>query len=292
MSPSQAFVTNLELRASNPDGTEGAGLSHSSEGLFLLHVLELAAEGEPRGGVAVVHGAGDHGGRYQSLAESFAASGWAVALPDLRGHGSSEGDRGHSWGLPEPVRDIGAVLDHIAYRLPDSPKAVVGQGLGGLYALAFALQNPGSLAKLVLINPMLEPKPTAPGKPGGLKGLFKKPQPTDTGTWPFGADALLADDSARRAFEADSKTHFETTRHVAENLPSEAAAICAKASGLSVPTLLVLGTDDPVAPPAKARELLGSKAEILEVPGARHDVLNESGWEATAERMVTWMSAI
>lgn len=291
MSSSQAFVTNLELRTSNPDGTEGAGLSHTSEGLFLLHVLELAAEGEPSGGVAIVHGAGDHGGRYQDLAELLAKKGWAVALPDLRGHGSSEGERGHSWGIPEPVRDIGAVLDHIAYRLPDAPKVLVGQGLGGLYALAFALAHPGSLGKLVLINPMLEPAPVSPPKAGGLKGLFKKPQPTDEGSWPFRCEALLADSAARQAFEADSKTHEMVTRHVCERLPGEAAAIRADVGNLSVPTLVVLGSNDVVASPAKTREVLGSKAEYLEVPGARHDLLHEQGWEQTAEQLVAWMSA-
>ena len=63
MSERQAFATYLELRASTDDGREAAGLSHSSEGLVLLHVLEVAAHGEPRGSVTVVHDAGGHGGR-------------------------------------------------------------------------------------------------------------------------------------------------------------------------------------------------------------------------------------
>ena len=46
MSTREPFVTYLELRESTADGDVGAGLSHTSKGLVLLHVLELAADGE------------------------------------------------------------------------------------------------------------------------------------------------------------------------------------------------------------------------------------------------------
>ena len=73
MQSGEPFVTNLELRESAADGSVGAGLSHSSKGLVLLHVLELAAYGEPRGAITFVHDAGDHGGRYLALARALAA---------------------------------------------------------------------------------------------------------------------------------------------------------------------------------------------------------------------------
>src|SRR5687768_2513018 len=135
MSASEPYVTYLELRESTAAGDAGAGLSHSSSGLVLLHVLELAAYGEPRGAVTIVHDAGEHGGRYLALARALAGAGWAIALPDLRGHGRSEGERGHCAGINEVVRDLGDVQDHLAYRQPDAPKVLVGQGLGALWCL-------------------------------------------------------------------------------------------------------------------------------------------------------------
>ena len=285
----QSFVTNLELRESNPDGTEGAGLSHTAEGLFLLHVLEMAAQGEPKGGVAIVHGAGDHGGRYQELGEILTERGWAVALPDLRGHGQSEGERGHSWGMPEPVRDLASVLDHLAYRLPDAPKAIVATGLGGLYALAFALDHPDALAKLVLVNPLLDPKPEAPAKKGGLKGLFGKPKPTDPGRWTFGASELLTDAAEQRAWESDQHTHGIATLHVAQHLPDQAKAVRERAGSLTTETLLVLGEADTVADPALAERLLDGKATVRRVAGARHDLLHEASWRDEAQAIAEWL---
>jgi alpha-beta hydrolase superfamily lysophospholipase len=149
------FLTNLELRESNEQGDSAAGLSHDSmKGMTLLSVLELAARGVPRGAVTIIHDAGDAGDRYRDLAEALAADAWAVALPDLRGHGRSEGERGHSAGLREVERDLGEILDHLAYRMPDAPKVLVGVGLGALYAAHFALARPGILAGLVLVNPL------------------------------------------------------------------------------------------------------------------------------------------
>ena len=99
------FLTNLELRASDATGEMAEGLSHSTmKGMVLLTVLELAANGEPRGAVTVLHDAGDTGDRYQELARTLADDGWAIALPDLRGHGRTEGPRGHSAGLREVER--------------------------------------------------------------------------------------------------------------------------------------------------------------------------------------------
>ena len=108
------FLTNLELRESNPDGEAASGLSHATmKGMVLLTVLELAARGVPKGAVTVIHDAGDTGERYKAIASDLAEKGWAVALPDLRGHGRTEGERGHSNGLREVVRDVQIGRAHV-----------------------------------------------------------------------------------------------------------------------------------------------------------------------------------
>ena len=156
MSEQESFATYLELRESDEEGEVAAGLSHTSEGLVLFHVLEVAARGEPRGIVSIVHDAGDHGGRYEDLAGVLAEENWAVALPDLRGHGKTEGERGHSAGRKEVVRDLDEVLQHLAYRLVGAPKTIVGVGRGALYSLALCADRPGLVDRLVLVaRPLL-----------------------------------------------------------------------------------------------------------------------------------------
>lgn len=60
----------------------------------------------PTGVVCLVHGLGEHGGRYAHVARRFNASGYAVVAVDLRGHGMSEGRRGHTPGLGTSMNDM------------------------------------------------------------------------------------------------------------------------------------------------------------------------------------------
>jgi alpha-beta hydrolase superfamily lysophospholipase len=234
MSSGEPFVTYLELRESTPEGEPGAGLSHSSSGLVLLHVLELAAAGEPRGAVTAVHEAGEHGGRYLDLARTLASAGWAVALPDLRGHGRSEGARGHSNGIKEILRDLGDVQDHLAYRQPEAPKVLLGHGLGALWALAYACERPENVAALVLVAPRLQPKFELPARPSGLFKSFKKIAPDAPGKLGFG----VASDPA------DPLRHDVITLRAGEQAIEAAAKYGPRIAALSMPVLQQPQRDD------------------------------------------------
>lgn len=289
MSTSEPLTTYLELRASAPDGSEGAGLSHTSEGLVLLHVLELAAFGEPRGGVTLVHDAGDHGGRYLAAARAFAERGWAVALPDLRGHGRSEGVRGHSAGRLEVFRDLQSIQDHLAYRLPDAPKLLVGQGLGALYAAAFALERPGAIAGLALLAPTWEPRYEPPAAPKGLRKLFARVGPESAGRTGTTAAALTSDVAAQRAWDADEHAHDAITLRAVEEARALARLVREGLSELDLPVLVLHGAQDALAPPAVSRGLQGARLEVDVLEGARHDLLHEADGDRTAQRIADWL---
>ncbi|MEO0651118.1 MAG: alpha/beta fold hydrolase [Planctomycetota bacterium] len=292
MSEHLGTVTNLELRTSNPDGTEGAGLSHTAEGLHLLHVYEMAGDGEPRGGVTIVHDLGEHGMRYVPLAEALVKAGWALALPDMRGHGASEGERGHCWGLPEPVRDIHSVQDHVAYRLPDHPKILIGVGVGALYALAYALEGLGAVNGLVLLAPVLEPKLTPPPAPGGLKAMFKKPKPLDPGVLGWSPEQRFVSPEARTAFASDPKVHDVVTRHTAEILPPAAASIRGRVEALDVPRLVLHGSEDQVESVGRSEGLEGPRGARVVIGGAGHGLMHEAQAPELTERIVAWCDAM
>ena len=284
-------VTNLELRESMADGSAGAGLTHATEGLFLLHVKEVAVDGEPLGCATVLHDAGDHGGRYLRLAGLLAEAGWAVALPDLRGHGESEGERGHSWGIKEVVRDLDAIQDHLAYQQPTAPQVLIGQGLGATYALAYALAKPGRARALVLVAPLFDPRFDVPEpKRGGLFGLFgKRASATDAGHLGWGADALSPDVKVQAEWEADRLTHDRVTRGAAESISGAARDTLERAGDVDVPVLILQGADDPLAGPNKSRELArdGVTVEVLE--GARHHPLSGDAMLEVGARIRDWL---
>jgi len=279
------FLTNLELRESNAVGEEAAGLSHASmKGMFLLTVLELAARGVPKGAVTVLHDAGDTGERYKALAAALAAAGFAVALPDLRGHGRSEGPRGHSNGLREVERDVQEIQDHLAYRMPDDPKVLVGVGLGANYAAHFAAAKPGALAGLVLVSPLFTPRFERPAPPTGLKKLLgKKAQPTDEGHVPWRASQLTTNAAEATAFEAHPLTHATITLRAIDEAERSAREALPKLGSLGVPTLVLCGGDDELSDADRATALARGEVETKVYPGLRHALLRQ-GSCATSSR--------
>ncbi len=286
------LLTNLELRDSTETGEEAAGLSHSSmKGMFLLQVLELAAYGEPRGAVTVVHDAGDHGGRYREFAGQLAQQALAVALPDMRGHGGSEGERGHSAGLKEVVRDLNEVQNHLAYRLPDAPKVLVGQGLGALYCAVYALESPGNVSGLVLLSPLHDPSFDLPQPAGGLKKFFKKVGPTSPGTTGYTGDKLTSDATEASAWNSDALSHDTITLR-AGNQATEAAACLQRLGELGVPVLILHGADDSISSAAKSEALAGGQVTVEVRPGERHDLLHDSGRAEVCARVAEWVASI
>jgi len=284
-------LTNLELRESTETGEQGEGQSHKSmAGLFLLQVLELAARGEPRGTVTVVHDAGDHSRRYRTFARKLAHAGWAVALPDMRGHGGSEGERGHSAGIKEVVRDLTDVQDHLAYRLPDAPKVLVGQGLGALYALAFAIERPG-LAALVLAAPLHVPRFELPEPASGLKRLFKKVGPRTPGKIGYRPNQLTTDGEEARAWQDDPLTHDVITVRAATQAAELATTYLPRIREAGVPVLVLHGADDPLASAEASRALEGGPVEVRLYDKLRHHLLQEVRADQIADDILEWLAA-
>lgn len=291
MAVTEPLATYLELRQSAEDGSEGAGLSHSSKGLFLLHVLELAAYGEPRGGVTLVHDAGDHGGRYLDTARVLAEARFAVALPDLRGHGKSEGARGHSAGIAEVLRDLDSVQDHLAYRLPVAPKVLVGVGLGALYALRYTLDKPGNVAALVLVSPRWRPAFRAPAAPGGLFKMFKKLAPDAPGAIGNDATRLFRDEAARRAWSSDPLVHDVITQRAIEQVGAVAADVERRLAQVSVPTLVLHGEGRELSD-ASISKAAGASVEVRELRGAAHELLHDSEGPQVAALVRDWLQQV
>jgi alpha-beta hydrolase superfamily lysophospholipase len=292
MSELESFATYLELRESDEEGRVAAGLSHTSEGLVLFHVLEVAARGEPRGIVAIVHDAGDHGGRYEGLAGTLAKEGWAVALPDLRGHGKTEGERGHSAGREEVVRDLDEVFQHLAYRLVGASKTLVGIGRGALHGLALCADRPGLVDRLVLVAPELTPRQTLPqGKKGLLGKMLSRVGPRSEGSLGRVAQAMTADADAARAWAGDELVHDVVSLRAGEEyqrLTAEADSLL-RSSGL--PTLVLLGGEDSIGAQAWPAVEGVDGAEVRVYAAGRHDLFHDVVGEEVVRELCEWLAA-
>ena len=95
---------------------------------------------DPKALIALVHGLGEHTGRYTHVGNVMADAGYAMAGFDLRGHGKSGGARGHSSSLNVYMQDIRQFFDRMSQRYPELPHFLYGHSLGGLLSLSYAIQ--------------------------------------------------------------------------------------------------------------------------------------------------------
>src|SRR5579859_1022138 len=141
---------------------EEGSLSRRAAGAPTLS-YQLALPENAVAGVLVLHGYGEHGGRYRRVVEQWSKSDLASAVVDLRGHGWSEGPRGHCERFADYLEDAADMLATFKERIPELPMFLLGHSFGGLIAAHFALNMPGAFRGLVLSSPFFGLQLEVPG---------------------------------------------------------------------------------------------------------------------------------
>jgi alpha-beta hydrolase superfamily lysophospholipase len=245
--------------------------------------------------VAVVHGYGDHGGRYAGLGEDLAARGYALYACDLRGHGNSTGRRGQVGRFGEYLDDTEAFLDEVRRAQPGKPLFLLGHSMGGLVCARLAEVRPPQVAGLVLSSPFLQLADAVPPlRAAGVKALAKVWPNRDIGNT-VRAEQLSHDRSVVEAYVTDPLVHHVAPARWAAELLAAQDATMAGASRIVLPLLVLYGTEDPVVDVAFI-EALYDRAEsgdksILRYEGFYHECFNETGRERVFQDLAAWHGA-
>ena len=112
-------------------------------------------DAKPKAVIALIHGVGEHTGRYEHVAKAMTDAGYAMVGFDLRGHGKSGGVRGHFPSLDAVMQDIRKFLIFLTERYSDIPHFLYGHSLGGLLVLTYALKYKSGLKGVISTSPGL-----------------------------------------------------------------------------------------------------------------------------------------
>jgi alpha-beta hydrolase superfamily lysophospholipase len=114
--------------------------------------------------LVIAHGLGEHSGRYDNVIKKLFPKGISIWALDHRGHGQSDGARGHISSFDEYLNDLGGVIEIAKTGISENTKCfLLGHSMGGLIALMFAFQNPNRIDGLVVSSPSLGMKVKVPG---------------------------------------------------------------------------------------------------------------------------------
>jgi alpha-beta hydrolase superfamily lysophospholipase len=225
----------------------------SSDGQTLAVQDWLPTRGEPvRGLVLIVHGLGEHAGRYDALANRLNAWGFAVRGYDQLGHGESAGFRG---GLPTDFRlleDLADVVDDTHSRIAaDVPLILLGHSLGGLVAARLVSLRMRPVDALVLSSPALDAGMNAFQKL--LVAVLSRLAPDLRIGNGLNPKYLSHDPEVVRAYKADRLVHDRISARLARFIADAGPATLALAAGWTVPTLLMYAGADHLVNPAGSR---------------------------------------
>jgi len=273
----------------------------TADGLALPLTVGPAPAGTPRGTVLIVHGLGEHAGRYAHVMAHLAAQGWASLAFDQRGHGRAPGPRG---GIPAPhslLDDLGRVLAHARATLP-GPLVLLGHSLGGLIAARHVAEGLAPqpapwwqpVDALVLSSPALDPgmnafqklllAVAAPLAPGVALGNGLQP------AWVCSDPAVVA------AYVADPLVHDRVTPRLVRFIVDAGRLVQQRAPQWALPTLLLYaGADRCVAPAGSARLAAAAPPAWLQArryDGMAHELFNEPDRARVLSDLSTWLAAL
>lgn len=247
-----------------------------------------------RGVVLLVHGLGEHAGRYEVLASHLNAWGFAVRGYDQYGHGDSGGPRG---GLPSDTRlldDLADIVDSTRVRMPSgTPLILLGHSLGGLVAARFVSMTLRPVDALVLSSPALDPGLSAIQK--WLVAVLPKIAPNLRVGNGLDASLISHDPAVVAAYRADPLVHDRISGRLARFIADAGPATVALASAWQVPTLLLYAGADKLVNPAGSREFAAMAPQA--VVTARcfdelyHEIFNELQPEPVFAALRQWLDA-
>ena len=243
--------------------------------------------------IVLVHGLGEHVGRYAALGDWLAQRGWTLRGHDHRGHGRSQGARGTLRTSHDLVDDLAAGIDAVA--ADGAPPLLMGHSLGGLVALTYALRHPDRIAGLVLSSPAL-----ALGL-GPLRKLLvavmSRLAPDVAVSNGLDPTKVSHDAEVVRAYVDDPLVHDRITARLARFLVDGGRDALDRAPALSLPTLLLYAGDDRLVDPEGSREFTRRAPRSLvvarEYPGLWHEIFNETPAQrgAVLDDLGAWLEA-
>ena len=205
---------------------------------------------QARGAVLIVHGLGEHSGRYELLAQWFNQRGYAVRSYDQRGHGQTPGQRSALRHGDDLLEDLATVYIDYANGLPHVP-LLLGHSMGGLVAARTVLDGRITPPALVLSSPALRSW-ESPGMVR-LARLLSRLLPSLPLRTRLKVDKLSHDALVAQAYRDDPLCTSWITPRLADFIFQAGAACIADAASLSVPTLLLVADSDELVDPSGSR---------------------------------------
>jgi alpha-beta hydrolase superfamily lysophospholipase len=271
-----------------------AQISHftASDGTKLFYQWWVPSA--PNAVLVVVHGMGDHSGRYGPFIRYFVEHGFAVAIYDQRGHGRSGGERGHADQFQDFLQDLALFIQASKDRFPNLPFFLVGHSFGGQVALNFVVRYAKGLRGVILSSPNIQLKLPVPAWKKRVADWAKSSMGHVRLTHPISAEMLSHDPAVIAAYHQDPLVFSYVTAALGAIVMRNLDIMMALASRVHIPTLLLHAGEDAICAPEGTQAFYNrvpiAKKRLKIYEGMRHELFNETERGRVFADMEEWIS--
>jgi alpha-beta hydrolase superfamily lysophospholipase len=280
-----------------------------------LYWQEWRPKGVPAATILLIHGQGDHGGRYADFGAALNGAGFALNTIDLRGNGRSDGRRGDTPGYDALLDDIDVGVRECRHDDPERQIYLMGHSMGAQLVVNYVLRRgrptvrsasykpggrdagsrDGTLSGVILCSPWFLLAIRIPAWKEALGRALARLYPSYTFRNNLTTAQLSHDAAYREALDPERLAHGSITARLAAGLIDSGKEALAGAPLFDLPLLVMqAGMDEVVDPRATARfvEGVGSPDCTYRVyPGSRHELLHDSARGEVIAQVISWLAA-
>ncbi|WP_400163143.1 lysophospholipase [Brevibacillus sp. TJ4] len=256
----------------------------------------LVTDDDSQGIVVLVHGTGEHYGRYQHVGEYLNRCGWDVYTGDLPGWGRTSGRKGHIDSFAQYTDTVRAWVEEALEDAAERrPVFLLGHSLGGLVAVRFitAYERRGELAGMILSSPCLQLKLQVPAWKTQLARLLDTIWPTLSMANGITPEMVSRDPEVQRAYVSDPYNVPKVSVRWFQELHRAMDEAWKQRKKLDIPLLVLQAGDDSLIESAAVERFATGLPHCTFhlFPGLRHELLNEPEKNEVMQRIEGWMTA-
>ncbi len=263
----------------------------SNDGLEIFGQQWTSDDIPAKGVICLVHGFGEHSSRYDHVAKFFTDNKYAVIAYDHRGHGRSQGKKGHFPNYEEFMNDVDNLLKQADKQFPGLPKILYAHSMGGNVVANFAIHRKPAVVGVILSSPFFRPAFNPPALKIAVGKLMRNWIPSFS--LPSGIDAtgISRDKEVVAKYQKDPMVFDLISSKMGIELIEYGQAAIDHADQLTLPTLLFHGTEDKLTSFDASKEFMkkaGKNVQFIEYKGLYHECHNEPEKQEVLQNALNW----
>jgi len=265
---------------------------HSTDNLQLKGCCwEIA---NPKAILAIVHGMGEHSARFNELSSFFNDNGLVVVAFDHRGHGMSEGKRGHTPSYDQLLSDVDQFLNFINGLYSNLPIFLMGHSMGGNIVLNYSLSKKHKCTGIIASSPWLRLAKLPPTWLVSIARIINKVYPKLTFNTDLDPNLISRDNEVVKQYIEDPMVHSKITSNFYLQVNNAGEKALHLANKNNIPTLVFHGSEDGLTSHLASIEFAErSPNTILKIwEGLYHETYNEPEKKEVLEFLLTWIKKL